>query len=69
MRRFGLGLIPEKLAVTQGSTIAMSLLVMNFEKLLELLFVFIAALLHLLLGDDIVQSICSVPLNSLIAGA
>ena len=39
-RRFGLGLIREKLAVTQGSTIALNVLVMNLEKLLELLFVF-----------------------------
>ena len=40
-RRFGLGLIREKLAVTQGSTIALNVLVMNLEKLLELLFVFL----------------------------
>lgn len=33
-RRFGLGLIREKLAVTQGSTIALNMLVMNLEKLL-----------------------------------
>jgi len=33
-RRFGLGLIREKLAVTQGSDIAMTMLVMNLEKLL-----------------------------------
>jgi hypothetical protein len=30
-----LGLIREKLAVTQGSTIALNVLVMNLEKLLE----------------------------------
>jgi hypothetical protein len=35
-RRFGLALICEKLAVTQGSTIALNVLVMNREKLLEL---------------------------------
>jgi hypothetical protein len=46
-RRFGLGLIREKLAVTQGSTIALNVLVMNLEKLLELLFVFFAYLLLL----------------------
>ncbi len=40
-RRFGLGLIREKLAVTQGSTIAINVLVMNLEKLLELLFSFL----------------------------
>jgi hypothetical protein len=45
-RRFGLGLIREKLAVTQGSTIALNVLVMNLEKLLELLFVFFAYLLR-----------------------
>jgi len=41
-RRFGLGLIREKLASTQGSTIAMNVLVMNLEKLLELLVVLVA---------------------------
>jgi hypothetical protein len=38
-RRYGSGLIREKLALTQGSTIALNILVMNLEKLLELLFV------------------------------
>jgi hypothetical protein len=47
-RRFGLGLIREKLALTQGSTIAMNILVMNIEKLLELLFVLFTCWLHLL---------------------
>jgi len=42
-RRLGLCLIREKLAVTQGSTIALNVLVMNLEKLLELLFVFLRA--------------------------
>ncbi|MCP9826499.1 IS5 family transposase [Synechococcus sp. EJ6-Ellesmere] len=51
-RRFGLGLIREKLAVTQGSTIALNVLVMNLEKLLELLFVFFAYLLRLLLRNE-----------------
>jgi hypothetical protein len=32
-----LGLIRKKLAVTQGSTTALNVLVMNLEKLLELL--------------------------------
>jgi IS5 family transposase len=35
-RRYGLSLIREKLAVTQGSIIALNVLVMNLEKLLEL---------------------------------
>ena len=48
-RRFGLGLIREKLAVTQGATIALNVLVMNLEKLLELLFILFASWLHLLL--------------------
>ncbi len=39
-RRYGLGLICEKLALTQGSTIAVNILVMNLEKLLELLLCF-----------------------------
>jgi hypothetical protein len=43
-RRFGLDLVREKLIETSGCTIAMNLLVMNLEKLLELLFVFIAGL-------------------------
>ncbi|NBZ97016.1 MAG: hypothetical protein EBR40_11445, partial [Proteobacteria bacterium] len=47
-----LGLIREKLAVTQGSTIALNVLVMNLEKLLELLFVFFAYWLQLLLGNE-----------------
>ena len=55
--------------MTQGSTIALNVLVMNREKLLELLFVFIAALLRLLLGNDSVQSIRTVPLNPLVAEA
>ncbi|QPN58458.1 hypothetical protein H8F24_09385 [Synechococcus sp. CBW1002] len=36
-RSFGLGLVREKLAETSGCTVAMNLLVMNLEKLLELL--------------------------------
>jgi hypothetical protein len=51
-RRYGLGLIREKLAVTQGSTIAMNVLVMNLEKLLELFFVIFAYWLQLLLGNE-----------------
>jgi transposase, IS5 family len=41
-RRFGLDLIREKLAVTQGSAIAMIMLVMNLVNLLQLLFVLFA---------------------------
>ena len=47
-RRYGLGLIREKLAATQGSSIAMNILVMNLQKLLELLFVFFVFLWRLL---------------------
>ena len=47
-RRYGLGLIREKLAATQGSSIAMNILVMNLQKLLELLFAFIVFLWQLL---------------------
>jgi hypothetical protein len=48
-RRYGWGLICEKLPVTQGSAIAMNVLVMNLQKLLELLFVLFAYWLHNLL--------------------
>ncbi len=51
-RRFGLGQIREKLAVTQDSTIALNVLVMNLEKLLELLFVLFASWLQLLLCNQ-----------------
>ena len=47
-----MGLIREKLAVTQGSAIALSVLVMNLEKLLKLLFVLFAFLLQLLIGNE-----------------
>ena len=48
-KRFGLGLIREKLAVTPVSTIALNVLVMNLEKLLELLFILFASWLQLFL--------------------
>ena len=51
-RRFGLGLIREKLAVTQGATIALNVLVMNLEKLLELLFVIFVSWLQFLLCNQ-----------------
>ncbi len=40
-RRYGLALIFEKLPLTQGTSIAMNILVMNLQKLLELLFSFL----------------------------
>jgi IS5 family transposase len=40
-RRFGLGLIREKLTATQGSTIAINVLAMNLQKLLDLRFVLV----------------------------
>jgi hypothetical protein len=49
-RRYGLGLIREKLATTQGSAIALNVLVMNLDKLLELLFVLLACWLQLVLA-------------------
>jgi hypothetical protein len=48
-RRYGLGLIRKKLAVTQGSVIALDVLVMNLEKLLGILFVLFTTLLSLCL--------------------
>jgi IS5 family transposase len=66
-RRFGLGLIREKLSTTQGSTIALNVLVMNLEKLLELLFVFFAALLRLLLVNENGQSVRTLPLKHQVA--
>jgi transposase, IS5 family len=51
-RRYGLALIRGKLAITQGSTIALNVLVMNLEKLLELLFVLWACWLVLLMAHS-----------------
>ena len=68
-RRFGLGLIREKLAITQGSTIALNVLVMNLEKLLELLFVFFTVLLRLLLSTEGGRSIRTVPPKPQMAAA
>ena len=64
-----MGLIREKLAVTQASTIALNVLVMNLEKLLELLFVFFTALLRILLVNESGQSIRTMPLKAQIAPA
>jgi IS5 family transposase len=68
-QRFGLGLIRENQPATKGSTIALNILVMNLEKLLELLFVYIATLLRLLLGIDSDQCIRIMPLNSQMAAS
>ena len=68
-RRFGLGLIREKLSATQGSTIALNVLVMNLEKLLELLFVFFSALLRLLLVNEGGRSMRTLPLKHQVAAA
>ncbi len=68
-RRFGLGLIREKLVVTQGSTVALNVLVMNLQKLLELLFALFTALLRLLLANEGGRSIHTVPLKPQIAAA
>ena len=55
-RRYGLSLIREKLLTTQGSSIAMNILVMNLQKLLELLFVFFVFLWQLLASSPSGQS-------------
>ena len=49
-RRYGLGLIREKLPATQGSSIAMNVLVMNLQKLLELFYLFFALCWQLLVS-------------------
>lgn len=68
-RRFGLGLIREKLAVTQGATIALNVLVMNLEKLPGLLFVLFTTLLCLLLVNESGQSIRTLPLEPQMAAS
>ncbi len=68
-RRYGLGLIREKLAVTQGSTIAINVLVMNLQKLLELLFMLFAYWLQYLLGDGAGKRLQTARLNIQIAPA
>jgi len=59
-RRYGLGLIREKLAVTQVSAIALDVLVMNLVKLLEILFDLFTTLLSLclLMAPVEVLSLC-----------
>jgi hypothetical protein len=49
-RRYGLGLIREKLPATQGSSIAMNVLVMNLQKLLELFCLFFVLCWQLLVS-------------------
>ncbi|QEY31238.1 hypothetical protein EVJ50_02210 [Synechococcus sp. RSCCF101] len=49
-------LIREKLAATQGSAIAINVLVMNLEKLLELLFVLVAFWSRVLLGTEVADA-------------
>jgi IS5 family transposase len=68
-RRVGLGLIREKLAVTQDSTIVLNVLVMNPEKLLALLFVFTSALLHILLVNKGGQSVRNLSMKPQMAAA
>ena len=48
-RRYGLGLDREKL-IMQGSSIAMNILLMNLQKLLQLIFVFIGLCWQLLIA-------------------
>lgn len=68
-RRFGLGLIRDKRSATPGSTIALNVLVMNLEKLPELLFVLFATFLRLLLVNENGQSVRTLPLNHQAAAA
>ncbi len=68
-RRYGLGLIREKLAVNQSSTIAINVLVMNLQKLLELLFKLFAYWLQYLLGDGAGKRLQTARLNIQIAPA
>ena len=68
-RRYGLGLIREMLAATQGSSIAMNILVMNLQKLLELLFVFFVFLWELLVSTLGLQRANKVGLSYQLTGA
>jgi IS5 family transposase len=60
-RRYGLGLSLEKIALTQGSTIAMNILVMNLKKLLVVLFVLFTCWLHLLWARGSMNNAHSAP--------
>jgi IS5 family transposase len=55
--------------VTQGSTIAINVLVMNLQKLLELLFMLFAYWLQNLLGDGAGKRLQTARLNIQIAPA
>jgi hypothetical protein len=68
-RRYGLGLIREKLSAAQASSIAMNILVMNLQKLLELLFVFFALWWQLLASTASAQSSNSGSLSYQLSGA
>jgi hypothetical protein len=67
--RFGLGLIPEKLAITQGSAIAFDALRMNLEKLLDLLLGFFVAKPSLLSVNEGGRNVRAQPLKPQIAFA
>jgi len=58
------GLIREKLHATQGSNIALNVLVMNFQKLLGLLFVLFTSWLYLFLSNQPGKESRSVYLNT-----
>jgi hypothetical protein len=68
-RRYGLGLIREKLSATQGSSIAMNVLVMNLQKLLELLCLFFAHFWQLLVNAARALSANSRGLSYQLSGA
>jgi IS5 family transposase len=51
-RRYGMGLMREKLFASQGSPMAINVLVINLQKLLALLFVLVAYWLQLLIDDE-----------------
>jgi IS5 family transposase len=68
-RLLGLDLIGEKLAVTQGSTIAFNVLVMNLEKLQELLSASFTAFLRVILVNEGPRSIRTVLIKVQISAA
>mgnify|MGYP002825816070 CR=1 FL=1 len=68
-RRYRLGLIREKLPATQGSSIAMNILMMNLQKLLELLCLFFALCWQLLVSAGRALSSNSRVLSDQLSGA
>jgi hypothetical protein len=68
-RRYGLGLIREKLPATQGSSIAMNDLVMNLQKLMELLYLFFVLCWQLLVSTARALSSNSRELSYQLSGA